>query len=318
MLPPSNARAERLLERAGDDPEFDARLRAAYQGRHDVLDALWWAAHPLTSTPRGTADPASELRELQRAAFSRSAAATPAETLEAERRLHEAERALADDARHLAEAVAAVESTTPAIDDQRADDAPPTEGPVRPLRKYLVPSVSVAAVLAAILVFPTISGINADADGGPAPTAPPITSERVRTEIVTLVSEANVGDPFALLEREQTPDDLPPEVILRFDPQTYRALPGLVPHAALYASASEEPDSICLVVVRGEMSMSTCTTEPEFDWLRLGAGRFELNPNLMILTESYQLLPDGQVRYEATARATGDGVSSFPGIIEND
>ena len=37
--------AERALERAQTDPAYEAALRDAYRGRHDVLDALWWAAH---------------------------------------------------------------------------------------------------------------------------------------------------------------------------------------------------------------------------------------------------------------------------------
>lgn len=94
-----------VLERAGSDPDFETGLRAAYQGRHDVLDALWWAAHPLTSSPRGVADPARELRDLQRAAFSRSDDRTPEEVQEAERRLHEVERMLAEDSRRLADAI---------------------------------------------------------------------------------------------------------------------------------------------------------------------------------------------------------------------
>lgn len=65
--------------------EQDTALHAALQQDFaaqtgtdgDVLDALWWAAHPLQLTPTGVPDPAGQLAPLQAAVFSRSAAAEP-------------------------------------------------------------------------------------------------------------------------------------------------------------------------------------------------------------------------------------------------
>lgn len=68
----SESVARRLHAAAVTDAAIAARLRAAYPGRHDVLDALWWRAHPLTPSPAGQADPAAELPRMQAAVYSRT------------------------------------------------------------------------------------------------------------------------------------------------------------------------------------------------------------------------------------------------------
>lgn len=78
-------RAGRLREAAQADAALQEVLRGAYAGRHDVLDALWWRAHPLTDTPAGWPDPAAELPELQAAVYSR--ARSPESASEDEQRL---------------------------------------------------------------------------------------------------------------------------------------------------------------------------------------------------------------------------------------
>lgn len=297
--------AERMLERCSSEPEFERQLRAAYRGRHDVLDALWWAAHPQTASPGGVDDPATALRELQRAAFSRSAADAPGEVQQAEQRLREAERTLAADHQSLTDAVASVRQSEPVL-AERPEPGPPTDDPGHPRRKYVLPLVSIAAVLVAIVAFPTLSGINADADSAPAPIATAPSAERVQTEIITMGSEGNVGDPLAILDRGQFPEDRPADDT-RWEPESYRALPDLVPHARLFL-ARDQQGSVCLVVMRGrEGSMETCAPESHFVALRLASGRYEVTPELTILTESYSLLPGGEFRYQATARRTGQG-----------
>jgi hypothetical protein len=123
MPRPPDSRAVHALERVKDDPEFEVALRAAYRGRHDVLDALWWAAHPFTTSPRGVADPATGLRDLQRAVFSRAAANSPlveavhpetgvtVRVRESEHRLRQEQELLSNDAKHLADALSAVGAT---------------------------------------------------------------------------------------------------------------------------------------------------------------------------------------------------------------
>lgn len=314
----SESPAERLLEQASGDPEFEAKLRAGYHGRHDVLDALWWAAHPLTSTPRGVANPASALRDLQRAAFSRSVAETPIVDVvdpetgvtrrvpEAEHRLHEAGRKLDDDARQLADAIATVEATAAAVDDSQPEpDALPSEREARPLRKYLLPLASIVAVLAAILVFPALSGINASPD--PAPTVSAAMPERVKTEIITFSSGGNVGNPMAILERAMTESDQPG---IGFESSyasgSFRALPDLVGFLELYLARGEDGETVCLVAVHGDQTgMGGCVPEPGFreNGIEIsGSGEHPLGVDFTILSESFTLLANGDFRYEATAR----------------
>lgn len=333
--------AERLLVRCDHDPEFEVRLRNAYDGRHDVLDALWWAAHPLTRTPHGAPDPAGELRELQRAAFSRSATESPIADLvdlvdpqtgtarrvtEAEHRLHEAQQLLTADAHQLADAIDAVDSamaptTMPTNDSvqaqdnvqpkvdvqqargiQRHDDAAPT---ARSLRKYLVPLASIAAVLAVILVVPALD-FTADADADPGPSGHSPTVEPIQTEIIAFDVDGNVGDPMAILERPQAADDRPANVVLHFPSETYRALPDLVHFLELYLARAEEEGLVCLLARYSDDSgLSDCVSEAEFREGGIaigGSGEHSLGVDFAILTESFTLLANGDFHYEATAR----------------
>ncbi|MDJ0379110.1 hypothetical protein [Cryobacterium sp. PH31-L1] len=52
------------------DQEF-ATLIGTNRDAHDVMDALWWAAHPLQPTPSGVIDPGVHLVKLQSSVFSR-------------------------------------------------------------------------------------------------------------------------------------------------------------------------------------------------------------------------------------------------------
>jgi len=126
-----------------------------------------------------------------------------------------------------------------------------------------------------------------------------------------------VTDPLTLLERPQTPQDLPAG-FLRFDADGYRALPNLVPQVKLYLARGNQPDTVCLVVMGAEAEiMSTCLAATEFTdgELRLARGRYELSNDTTILTESYSLLPTGDFRYAATARVTGELTSPGTGSV---
>jgi len=303
--------AERVFERAHSDPAFDAALRGAYRGRHDVLDALWWAAHPLADSAKGLPDPAVEIRALQRAAFAR--ASDPARAAENMRRLQEAEHLLAQDAQLLADAVEAAEqaSEPQPVDAQEVEpDATP-----RTRRKLLLPVVSGVALLAAIIVLPSLMQLDADAD--PASTVAASPPDRVHTDIITLGAEGNVSDPLAILERPQAAGDQPPGE-LRFDVGSYRALPDLAPQMNVYLAKGNQPDTICLVVMGAEDEIaSTCLTATEFTdgELRLGRGRYQVSSEMTILTESYSLMPNGDFRYAATARVTGNLASPGTGSV---
>lgn len=327
MTPPSRLDAEHALARAQSDPEFEAGLRSAYRGRHDVLDALWWAAYPLTDSPRGVSDPAAGLRELQRAAFSRAAAEAPAVEVvdsqtgervrmrESEHQLHQAQRLLAKDAQHLADAIGAGEPAVehqPAVPGSAQDEFVP-DPPTRPRRKILLPVLSGAVLVGAIVGLPALSQLNADAEPEPTSTARP--AERTQTDIVRLAATGNVRDPLAILERPQTEADRPP---LTFpgvlEPDSARALPDLVGHVRLFLARASEDGGICLLVVQAAgAGAAACTPGSAFsdDGLQLGGGRYEAAPGMTILTESYTLRPNGDFAYDATARQ--DSVSPPPG-----
>ncbi|RFA15731.1 hypothetical protein B7R21_03220 [Subtercola boreus] len=65
------------------DPVAAAALAAAYDGVHEVLDAVWWSEHPLLPTPGGRPDPAAGLTRLKARAYSRTADESALDELEA-------------------------------------------------------------------------------------------------------------------------------------------------------------------------------------------------------------------------------------------
>jgi hypothetical protein len=69
--------AHQLWTDAQSNAHLQRRLRAAYRGRHDVLDALWWRAHPSTRSPNGQSDPASTLPEALAEVYSRRSSTEP-------------------------------------------------------------------------------------------------------------------------------------------------------------------------------------------------------------------------------------------------
>jgi hypothetical protein len=69
--------AQQLWTDAQSSAHLQRRLRAAYRGRHDVLDALWWRAHPSTRSPSGQPDPASTLPEALAEVYSRHSTTEP-------------------------------------------------------------------------------------------------------------------------------------------------------------------------------------------------------------------------------------------------
>ncbi|MHA6667729.1 serine/threonine-protein kinase [Homoserinimonas sp. A447] len=350
MTRPPDTEAARALERAESDPEFEAALQAAYIGRHDLLDALWWAAHPLTSSPRGVADPATGLPELQRAVFSRAATDSPlievvdpetgenARLRESEHRLRQEQRLLSEDAQHLRDALrtvgmaaapvaiatreppsAAVPARTTAVRTtidhsvgERVDLVPPeapTPAGTVPRQRILLPALAGMGILSIILLLPTLSELNAGADGeaSPAQTSAP----RIKTEIVTLGTTGNITDPLAILERPQGEADRPPATFPTSMPlENFRALPDLVAQVKLYLTRSEDPESVCLVVVQpDDLGMTGCMPESNFieDGIQVSGGRYEVDAFMTILTESYSLLSTGEFHYEATARVREGG-----------
>ena len=318
-IPPlSPHEAELALARASADADWLASLRKAYQGRHDVLDALWWVAHPNTRAPGGLADPADGLRDLQRAVFSRAAAQSP---VEAEQRLRERQQLLAEDARFLQQAWLsappyvkgashphrAPEPAT-AVDALR-DRNDPAERAAAPRRKLLIPALVSVGLLAAILGLPTLTGLDAGTDSEPTPMpTTPTTTPHARMEIVTFVSDGNVSDPQAVLARPAVESDQPRfEPGEPFEPESFRRLPDLVGFLELYLSRGEQADSICLVVIRHDgVNQGSCVPQTTFarQGIELGssADRYQIGGDVTILSESFSLSANGDFHYEARAR----------------
>ena len=58
-------------ERFAADRPFADEFRAAYRGRQDPADALWWFDHPAEASPSGLISPGERREQLRRLAYSR-------------------------------------------------------------------------------------------------------------------------------------------------------------------------------------------------------------------------------------------------------
>ncbi|MBG6058877.1 hypothetical protein RCH16_002124 [Cryobacterium sp. MP_M5] len=142
--------AGRLETAAETDPGLVIALRAAYRGRHDVQDALWWRAHPLSRTPGGRPDPLVGLGEEQAAVCSRSRidgprsevadpdTGEPVSATLGEHRLRELTRLLAQDAAALDLVLVSFRGWPdfgPEDDDPEPGATPASLGDARPDRR---------------------------------------------------------------------------------------------------------------------------------------------------------------------------------------
>ncbi|WP_130176648.1 hypothetical protein [Cryobacterium sp. SO1] len=273
-----------LYERALRDPDFLEDVRSHHAGSWDVLDALWWASHPLDAAPSGAAAPLAQVRALQRRVFAadadvvgdhgvhgelqrlqaqvaREAGAIDAAALAAHT---DAGAALAD-----AGAARAVKREAAGADDTDAGgpadatgvgagfktglDAPAPAGIGR-RRILLTAGLTAAVLLGALggsrLSDPTLFG------AAPAPSA------------------ASTPPPLALtvFQREQMPEDLPAVPLpAEFDTSTVRALGSMgavdadPAFTTYYYTVRTTSSLVCLIVLPPAASLlSTCTLEPEF------------------------------------------------------
>ena len=265
--PDDHLLAARLLDQATDDRSLRTRLRASYPGRHDVLDALWWRAHPLSTAPSGTPDPALELEPLRRAAYARSTAAPVRYTDTAtgmSALVAPAELALR-------QAMGALEADAAALDRVLAldhDDRKPVAAsvpPPGPLRRRLGLTVAAVVVVAAVAFS---LGRLTDRPATSAASAP---SGSSRSEYSGAGQRGAAT--LALLESAQQPHDIPPfalgtdtiasSVHLIFD--------GFAPGITVYGALGHR-DSVCMVVIVAENeSAQTCSPADRFidDGLRL-------------------------------------------------
>ena len=264
--------AAALLARLEDDPRAAAEMQRRYDGRHDIVSALWWRVHPGTRAPSGLPDPRDERDRLAAVAYGRKGSA--AELAE----LAELESALARDEavvdalleRWAAkttgtttnEHATATEPADPAVslidagrthgaDAVHAVDDGVGEAPRVPrLRRAVLTTVLVLVLVAATAVLSVrLASAEASLSG-----APPTSG----------------SDPLARFDLRQAADDVP-EVSLPYDyvPTSIRRLlrpdqVGLSDDYVLYGARTER-DEVCLILVfPDENTASSCVSLVEY------------------------------------------------------
>ncbi len=311
----SRQQAEALLQRASDDAVWLSALRDAYRGPHDVLDALWWQARPLTVAPSGTPYPGADITRLQRAVYSRPTGDNPQRS-ESAQQLRQLLTILEQDATVLTEAIAAASAGENPNDSQAAETPSRLSAPATG-----VLGTTTDTALGLLIFVPTIPSEDAVfTEAPPAAALPPQPGERVQMEIVPLSADAELSDPMEILNRPIAEGDRPAESLERqLEEGSYRKLPDLIGNVSVYLARSVEPGGICLSVARRDGgALSGCVSDDTFarDGISIrGSERYEIWPGATILSESFALSPTGDFQYEAIVRApvhTSDPAESSP------
>lgn len=270
--------ALRVLFLVEAQPDRLARLRECYEGRHDVLDALWWRLHPREPSPRGTPDPLVERDALQRLAFSRQGEGSPmveerdpvtGEEIRLtadELRLRNLDAALLADGAALDAAIARFSADFPATASGPAEEPPPPAVPVarEPRRRW--PVAVLASVLTALLVATAALawkvGETSDRLDTLAEAAVADEGERWR-DVDTTTSEA-----LMIFTRTQVLDDMYPlQLPVAYDPRSVRRLRPAVTSGSLRLFAVlADPGDVCLIAVLSDLSSaSVCSPVREFE-----------------------------------------------------
>lgn len=251
------------------DPDFLHRVREAYTGRHDALDALWWLSRPLEAGPSGATSPGTELRDLQRRVFSAEGEA--ARDDEAALRLRQLKKDLAADRLRIEHAIRAVQSPLVAhIESDGPDGAaiapgePQSGTPHETLRKQhghfsprgrsiLTIAVAAAAIVGLVLGFGVGNWfVPAGASWDSFSTSSPSSPAEAPTEVM------------AIFDRVRKPSDTPtphtPETLVR---GSFRQLMPFGDNTA-YAARSTS-NEVCLVVFpASDDYVSSCVTPSDF------------------------------------------------------
>jgi|GEM_PF-3092044 len=270
--------ALRVLFLVEAQPDRLARLRECYEGRHDVLDALWWRLHPREASPRGVPDPLVERDTLQRQAFSREGEASP--TVEEhdpvtggeirltadELRLRNLDAALLDDGTALDAAIARFSAEFPASAAPAGEEPLPPDEPVVPARRQRWPLAALASVLAALLMATAALawkvGETSERLDTLAEAAVADTSERWRDV------DATTSEALMVFTRTQALDDMYPlQLPVAYDPRAVRRLrPGVSNGSLRLFAVLADPGDVCLIAVLSDLSSaSVCSAVREFD-----------------------------------------------------
>ena len=171
------------LARLELEPGFDAALRGAYSGRHDVGDAVRWRLNPLSRGPSGRDDPAAEIASLRTRVYGRPDPHPDQPELpiafrdangfvvwmsESEARLLRLERELEEDSRALEDAIVAARLALAPAEKETGVELMSEEtagvGSVPPrfprfqrlLRSHPLPVFAMAAVLISAISLPVM------------------------------------------------------------------------------------------------------------------------------------------------------------------
>ena len=199
---------DQAMTHIAEDPAVVARLRSAYTGRHDVLDALAWRLRPGMPGPSGAADPASALPALQALVYGRGVQELEAgERLELEASLGRLMAELEADRLALDAAVEAARTAT-----ALAEEPPPFPTPAlrllprsRRLRWTLAAAAAAALVVASasIAIAPRNSldvFDTAQQAGDPAPPTWLLQARSVQASDVRWIGQGRGWDVFVHLD----------------------------------------------------------------------------------------------------------------------
>jgi hypothetical protein len=279
-------------EKAVGDPEFARRVRLAYTGHHDALDALWWSEHPTDYAPSGRPSPADRIRTLQRVVFApprsgsaekKAVAAAAAELRELQGEL-DAEKAaivcaVATAERELAERRHVdAEETAPARSDAEHDphDGSPfvISEPARPERprptriRLIASAIGVGGLVAGFAIG---SQVPMAGSWGDQPTTTPVaagvTSTIVPRSYPEPLSADGVPSPYSIFNRTIAGDDVPVGIFPgSFDATTFRLLaPAQNGAGAVYAVRNSSAQ-VCVLLLGSRPAdyASACTTDTVF------------------------------------------------------
>jgi hypothetical protein len=144
------------FERARRDPDYLARLRAAYRGDDDLLDALWWLDRPEEPGPSGAGSPSALLAAARRDLYGPTARPGAAERLGAATLAADHSRAAALAALHQVGLEVSHRRPTPSPPPDLEPEPPAPHQASAPLLSrrvalgVLVPALAAAAVLGAV------------------------------------------------------------------------------------------------------------------------------------------------------------------------
>lgn len=239
----------KLYDEVADDPRLLEAYRAEWVGSGSAEDALWWHDHPEDAAPSGSPSPFSARAALEHRSYTRDGAADSSVRDELTR-LDREQRA--SDAAVVAAVARARAATSCAAGDGRVASSRS--------RRLRMPAVAGVAglVLGVGLGIAGMMIASGSAPGG-GTSRPPANATQVQLATTTPA----LAQIFA---REQNAGDLPRNSrSFAVDPSSFR-LVGVFGHDIerpsvdiVSAYLAKSHGDVCLVVVRGQQSATSCT-----------------------------------------------------------